>query len=92
MPSFEHLLNRYEQRRRAIRNRAAHITGPVQLYRKSGTYAILHPTTCGVHPWQITRFDEFGPYSDGRRQTLLEVAIIAIEEGFRFNQGRCCHG
>lgn len=91
MKSLEHLMNRFEQRGRAIRNRAARIAGPVQLYKKSGNYAILHPTTCGVHPWQITRFDELGPYSDGRRQTLLEVAIIAIEEGFRFDRG-CGNG
>lgn len=91
MRSLERLLNRYEKRRRAIRNRAARVTGPVQLYKKSGTYAIIHPTTCGVHQWQITRFDELGPWSDARRQTLLEVAIIAIEEGYRFDERRRGH-
>jgi len=80
--NFEHFMHRIEQQCRAEKNRAAKISGPVQLRKKNGDFAIIHPATYGESPWQVSMFDEKGPYSD-HKGTLLEVAIMAIEEGFR---------
>lgn len=80
-----HFMRRCDQKARAIKNRAGRISEPVQLQRKNGDFVILHPSTYGPDEWQLSRFDKYGPYSDSRGKTLQEVAVMALEEGFRKN-------
>ena len=83
---FMHFIERVEAKGRAIKNRArklANIGRSIQLAKKNGEFAIIHPCTDGKNGWQISRFDKFGPYSDCRRATYFEVAVLAVEDGFR---------
>ena len=84
--SLEHLIKRIEAKREAIKNRAKKMAKEeraVLLAHRNGNFAIVHPCTDGKNAWQISRFDQHGPYSDSRRKTYYECAEIAIEEGFR---------
>ena len=84
--SLEHLIKRIEAKREAIKNRAEKMAKEeraVLLAHRNGNFAIVHPCTDGKNAWQISRFDQHGPYSDSRRQTFLECAVMAIEERFR---------
>ena len=83
-----HFVERIELKTRAEQNRArklAAIGSPLQLQHKNknGEFAIIHPCTDGRNAWQISRFDNLGPYGDSRRATYYEVALLAIEENFR---------
>ena len=84
--SLEHLIKRVEAKRAAIKNRAEKMAKEeraVLLAHRNGNFAIIHPCTDGKNTWQISRFDQHGPYSDSRRKTYFECAEIAIEERFR---------
>ena len=83
---FMHFIERVAAKTQAIKNRArklANIGRAIQLAHRNGDFAIIHPCIDGKNGWQISRFDHFGPYSDSRRATYFDVAVLAVEEGFR---------
>ncbi len=52
-------------------------------HTRYNSIAIVHPSVRAEGDWQLTRVDEYGPYSDSQCPGRREASKMARQEGFK---------